>query len=580
MAFAQIAFPQSKPANRIVSILSDGNSEPNSLATRILSDISVMLDKDGDLRVLTVSGYGGPLNVRDLLQLRGADLAVMNNDVLAYLDLAKALPEARTKIKLIAPLFHQGVYLFARENIKSVDGLRGRKIGVPAFRPSRGVTAKTIFGTLKVPAEVVELDDKELAKRSGVDLDAVLVFERDLPDLRTLNVTPRTHHLLAIPTAGPLAQVYLPRKGENAPIGGFTGDPSFETIQVTTLLAAFDWKAKQGRYLDVVTFVGKFFTLLPKVREKNPASPFSRTDVKVTLPGWQRFGPAEAAAAMAPAPPPLAKIEAKTDQPQPIASDSSHPGSEGETLKIAVVNRPPLTNSRQDDGGVAVKLVVDALDAAGTPVSIQWVDSEKSLLESVLSSKTADAGLFWETPSCDAPRNQSASEANLCDRAVLSQPLMRAVVAVFSRLDAPFDPNSTDPAQIRTVCAPENQPMAGETLASLSWTQSTGVKVLRPKGLIDCLAAVDRRDADAMISIEAEGRYVIEKLKLTNSLQISQRAEAPTGIHAVVAKDNPKQAQLIQKIDDALAQFRSSSRYAGIMASHLADLTGSAERKP
>ena len=103
---------------------------------------------------------------------------------------------------------------------------------------------------------------------------------------------------------------------------------------------------------------------------------------------------------------------------------------------------------------------------------------------------------------------------------------------------------------------------------------SGSVKTLRPKTLIDCLAAVDLREAEALIAIEPEARFAIERLKLSQSFLISQRPGITTGLHVVVSKDNPSQAQLIQTINEALAKFRSSGGYSAVMASHLADLTG------
>ncbi len=116
-AVAQITLPPAKAATSVVTVLSDALSEPGSPASQILSEISVMLDKDGQVRLLAINSYGGPANVRDLLQLRGADFAILNSDVLAYLGLASALPEARRKLRVIAPLLDQSVFLFAKPAI-------------------------------------------------------------------------------------------------------------------------------------------------------------------------------------------------------------------------------------------------------------------------------------------------------------------------------------------------------------------------------------------------------------------------------------------------------------------------------
>ncbi|MGO8953039.1 MAG: hypothetical protein ACLPWS_04010 [Rhodomicrobium sp.] len=557
-ALAQIAFPPAKPPSRIVTVLSDGLSEPDSPASQVLNEISVALDKESGIRLLSVNAYGGPENARDLLQLHGTDLAILNNDVLAYLDLAASLPEARRKVRLISPLFDQGALLFARQDIKSINDLRGRKIGIPASRPSRGVTARVVFGLLKIEVEFVELDGNALSSRAG-DLDAVFIYEKDLPSLRTFGVTSASHHLLPITVAGPLAAVYLPKKLGTSTIAGFGSGDAIETIQVTALLAGYDWSAKQSRYTDVVNFVENFFALVPKIRAHNPASPFSRTDVRKNSPGWKRFGPAEAHAAAA--------------QPALLTSSTEISPSAG-ALRVIAVARPPLTNEQDKDGGVALRILSGALNAIGVPISIQWAGTERELLDGLFTSKSADVGLFWQTPHCDTPGNQSASEAELCDRAVLTDPLMQAVIAVFTRLDTPLATSSPDGVENRTLCVPKSQTLPDETLAAIPWIKTAKVKTLRPKTLIDCLAAVDQREAEALIAIEPEARFAIERLKLSQSFLISQRPGITTGLHVVVAKDNPSQAQLIQTINEALAKFRSSGGYSAVMAAHLADLTG------
>ena len=97
---------------------------------------------------------------------------------------------------------------------------------------------------------------------------------------------------------------------------------------------------------------------------------------------------------------------------------------------------------------------------------------------------------------------------------------------------------------------------------------------MRPKTLIDCLAAVDRQEADALIAIEPEARYAMEKLKLTQSFQLAQRFGETAALRVAVAKDHPRQAQTVQTINDALAKLRASGGYAELMAAHLSDLTG------
>ena len=59
------------------------------------------------------------------LHSRGVEFAVVNNDVLAYLDLVKKHPDARPKIRYVTKLFSQKVYLLVRGDIGALDQLNG-----------------------------------------------------------------------------------------------------------------------------------------------------------------------------------------------------------------------------------------------------------------------------------------------------------------------------------------------------------------------------------------------------------------------------------------------------------------------
>ena len=258
--------------------------------------------------------------------------------------------------------------------------------------------------------------------------------------------------------------------------------------------------------------------------------------------------------------------------------------------RIVAVARPPLTNAQEKDGGVALKILTGALKAAGVPVSLQWAYSERALLDN-LTSKTADVGLFWHTPNCVRPK--SVMEAELCDDDALTDPLMQAVIAVVTRPDMPLDPGGPNAAaQTPTLCVPESQTIPDEAVAAIPWikaasvktsgpkTKAASVKTLRPKTPVDCLAAVGRHEADALIAVEPEARLTLEKLKLSQFFRISQVPGITSGVHAVVSNDNPRQTQFLQTINEALAKFKSSGAYAAMMAPPPTKLTGASVKQP
>ena len=572
-ASAQGPLAPGKPGSRLVTVLSDGLSEPAGPASQVLSELSIELDKESDVRLLAISSYGGISNVRDLLLLRGTDFAILNSDVLSYPDIATSLPDARKKIRLVAPLVHQRVLLFAKRGIKGLDGLRGRKIGVPAKLPSREITAKTILGLLKINAEVLPVDSKDQANKQQ-DPDAVLLYEKDLASLQALGITPATHRLLPIPASGPLAGTYSAKKLGNDALPGYDAGGA-ETVQVTALLAAFDWSPKQGRYADAITFADRVYAAAPKFRQHNPNSPFSRIDLRTPVPGWKYFGPAEVLAKAAPA------VAAKEDPLVPAPAAPEPASQPANTLRVIAANRPPLLNPQDKDGGIVLKILTSALSAAGVPVSVQWADSDKAALGELAAGKKADIGLFFQAPHCDTPTNQSALEAQVCDQLVLTDPLMQAVIAVFTPLDMPLDPkNAATSPQAQTLCVPDNQTVPEGTLEEIPWIKPSSVKMARPKSLVNCLVALQQHEAGGLIAIEPEVRFTVERLALTQSFQIAQRPGNTASLHAATAKENPRQAELIQTVNDALAKFKASSAYSQVIASHLADLTGTQVKQP
>ncbi len=568
-AFGQGQLAPGKTGSRLVTVLSEALTEPAGPATQVLGDISIELDKETDVRLLAINGYGSIANVRDLLLLRGTDFAILNSDILAYPDTGTQYPDARKKIRLVAPLVHQRVLLFAKRGINALDGLRGRKVGVPAKLPSREVTAKTILALLKLNADVQEIDSGK-----PQDLDAVLIYERDLASLQAMGVASSTHHLLSIPATGPLAGTYSARKLSNDALPGYDAG-GVETVQVTALLAAFDWTPKQGRYPDTITLADRVYAVAPQFRQRHPNSPFSKIDLRAPVPGWKYFGPSEVLAKAA------AAVPAK-EAPLLLAAPAPEPSSaQTGSLRIVAANRPPLLNSQDKDGGIVLKILTSALSAAGVPATVHWAESDKGALGELIAGKTADVGLFFQAPHCDMPNHQSALEAEVCDQLVLTDPLMQAVVAVFAPLDMPLDPKSaaTSP-QAQTLCVPDNQTLPEGALEEIPWIKESTVKIVRPKSLVNCLVALQQHEAGGLIAIEPEVRFTVEKLALAQSFQIAQRPGATAGLRAAMAKDNPRQAELVQTVNDALSKFKASSAYSQVIASHLADLTGTAVKQP
>jgi len=109
-----------------VTILTDGIAEPRSQAAQAVNELAGPLSEIGKMRVLPIAGRGAAANVRDLLYLRGIDLAILNSDVLAFLDETRQYPDARRRIRYVTHLLDQQIYLLVRKEFGAIEDLRGR----------------------------------------------------------------------------------------------------------------------------------------------------------------------------------------------------------------------------------------------------------------------------------------------------------------------------------------------------------------------------------------------------------------------------------------------------------------------
>src|SRR5262249_3006257 len=158
---------------------------PGSRATQAINQLAAYAGHIPNVRVLPISGRGATENVRDLLYLRGVDLAVLNSDVLAFLDVTNQYPDARRRLRYVTHLFDQKVFLLARNGINAIEELRGRRLAVLSETGAGRVTARALFGLSKIdvavepvgPGEV--LDDAALGK-----FDGALLLSDDLARVR------------------------------------------------------------------------------------------------------------------------------------------------------------------------------------------------------------------------------------------------------------------------------------------------------------------------------------------------------------------------------------------------------------
>lgn len=582
-----------------ITIFTDGLAYPNGRISRALMELSVEIDKAAKLRLLPIMAYGGGENVRDLLRFRGADLAIMNNDVFAVPEIEKAYPEARRKLRYITRLDTQRVFLFARPGTTAIEQLAGKKVAVFGPENIAKLTASTLFRLLKVNANLVQMQEGGAV----ADAEAVFLLEDDARRLLPKAAPADEFRLLAIPKNPAFATVYAPATIPPAEAGDYGGAGAIDTIAVDTILATFDWLPTHGRYPDVAAFIDSLFTSLPKLRRDHTASIWQETDPRLDVLGWRRHAYAETARKAVPPPapggeaPPLpaaavvANVPPATIDNAPAVSTAPATGnaplagsapaaigspSAGNPLRLSVVAYPPLTDQRAPGGGLIGELAIAAMQNVESPFNrnlvFQWEKDKVSQIKTVLSEKTAELAMPWEKPSCDNPQELGMEAAAFCDAGLASEPIFKVLVLFFMSNESDFSFTADETMIGRTICLPADRQLSSLSEKGREFLAQGKLTLVRPPSLIECLDIVQRGEADAVLTNELEGKLTIARLGLTQSFRMADRAVTAQDIHIILAKDTPGAEELLAALNKGIAKLKSDDSYFAIVAKHLAQL--------
>ncbi len=123
--------------------------------------------RPGGLRVLPVLGVGGLQNAEDVLFLKGIDMGVVDEDNLRLLKKKDPITYANIEhsIQYITKLYNSEFHVLARNDIKSFDDLRGKRVNFNLKSSQTEVSADVIFDALKIDVEKTNYDNDEAMQK-------------------------------------------------------------------------------------------------------------------------------------------------------------------------------------------------------------------------------------------------------------------------------------------------------------------------------------------------------------------------------------------------------------------------------
>jgi ABC-type amino acid transport substrate-binding protein len=578
-----------------VTILTDGIAEPNSRATRAINELAKDLGSArgnvrDNVRVLPIAGHGAVANVRDLLQLRGVDLAVLNSDIFLFLDQTRQYPKARSQIHYVTHIYNQKVYLLARKEFNTLDDLRGRRLGVLSGEAASHTTAMTLFGLLGIDVALqalgsdAYLDDPALEK-----LDGVLLLSDELARVRLSAQARQDLRVLPISLTPALRNGYRPAVIEPQELPGLPIAGNTDTVAVSTLLAVYNWLPSQRRFADVSAFASGLFSTLPKLRE-TAGSLWRQADLNAQIEGWPRYSVAQRGRALDKAQlAPPAPLDDEPTATLPPAVETA-PATATAKIKVLAIARAPLADEQQPEGGLIPELLRSSLGkaklrkgsigketlgkgssgGAGSEIELRWTTAAP--VKSLLSDASIDISLPWDGADCERPNDLVQASAVLCDKALYSDPILEVVVGLFTRSDSNFSFDTDESIFGRTICMSADQDASPLNSQGRAWLSQKRLTVIRQPTLLDCASAVQTQEVDAFVASDLEGRYVLDRLGLSGQFKMAERPLGIRGVHAVASREHAQASELIAALNRGLQELKASGAYAAIVRSHLSRL--------
>ena len=285
-----------------VTVVVSGISCTCARFTEDIRNVVNDLGPDG-IRVLPVLGVGGLQNLNDVLFLKNIDMAVVDEDNLRLLKKKDPVLYANVeqRVQYITKLYNSEFQVLARNDIKSYDDLRGKKVNFNLKDSQTEVTADVVFNGLNIPVQRSYYDNDEAVKRLVSGEISAMIILTGAPQATYAKVKkedgvhflPLDQESLPNHDLRDLLASYLPAEitHEHYPnlIAEGTSVPTFAN---RALLVAYSWPENSPRYKRVSKFVDAFFSRIDQFNTPSRHPKWREVNLSAEMPGWVRFKPA------------------------------------------------------------------------------------------------------------------------------------------------------------------------------------------------------------------------------------------------------------------------------------------------
>jgi TRAP-type uncharacterized transport system substrate-binding protein len=262
---------------------------------RFVDEMASVLNDGDNLRILPTVSYGAASNLDDLLYLRGVDAAVTQSDVFEYFRTQRKTPNLDRRVQYIIRLPISELHILARNDVQSLEDLRGKKVNFGPAGTGASLTGTIVFQRLGINVNQVLIDQPTaLQKLQSGEVDAIArVIPKPIDFFAKIPANSGLH-LVNIPFTKTFEDFYT--------LGEFTkqdypnlveGQDHIDTIAVPAVLAVFNWPKNSDRYARVQRFIEYLFNRWDTLQHPPYHPKWRDVNLAATVPGWTRFSVAE-----------------------------------------------------------------------------------------------------------------------------------------------------------------------------------------------------------------------------------------------------------------------------------------------
>jgi TRAP-type uncharacterized transport system substrate-binding protein len=123
------------------------------------NEMAEVLDDGDNLRVIPIVTYGAASNLDDLLYLHQVDVAITQADVFDYFRTHRKISNLEYRVNYIIRLPVSEMHVLARNEIQTIEDLRGKKVSFGPAGSASSLTGTIVFQRLGVQVEQVLYDN-------------------------------------------------------------------------------------------------------------------------------------------------------------------------------------------------------------------------------------------------------------------------------------------------------------------------------------------------------------------------------------------------------------------------------------